>query len=198
MDATDRLQELQEQRESARARVGQLEHEQRQAVAARREASAAVAEAERVGVSATKRQRLEQALADARAKADQPWPERIEGANSATRDADRALRDHAAAHLGELVAALEVEGEAAAVAVDQAAAALVAAYQRREALAQDLGQLITLVRRSSPGDVSYSRADEAGRAAAELLAAGGEEPVTLDRDRAPWDSILGREPAAAA
>ena len=42
MDATDRLRELQEQREASRARVGQLEHEQRQAVAAQQ---AAVAEA---------------------------------------------------------------------------------------------------------------------------------------------------------
>lgn len=197
MDATDRHSELQELREAARARVGQLEDEQRQAVAAQREASAALAEAERVGVGSAERHALEEALTKAKSTAGEPWAERIAGAQAATRDADRLLREYVGAHLGKLVATLEVEGEAAAAQVDQAAAELVAAYQHREAIAAQLGQLITWVRSPSPGDVSFSRADDAYRAAAVLLAQGGEMPVTLNKDQPPWDAILAREPAAA-
>lgn len=51
MDATDRLRELQEQREAAHARVGQVEDEHRRAVAAEQEASAALSQAERVGLA---------------------------------------------------------------------------------------------------------------------------------------------------
>lgn len=39
---------------------------------------------------------------------------------------------------------IEAEGEAAAAQVDQAAAALVAAYERREAIAAQLGQLVNM------------------------------------------------------
>jgi hypothetical protein len=197
MDATDRLHELQEQRQAVRARVDQLERDYREAVAAQRDAGAAGAEADRLGVSATKRQRLEEALPAAKARADQPWPERIAGAQDAIRDADRLLREHVAAHLVELVATKEIDGEASAARVDRAAAELVAAYQEREAVAAELGQLITWVRRPQPGDVSFSRADEAYRAAAALLAGGGEVPVTLARDRPPWDLLLGEDEATA-
>jgi chromosome segregation ATPase len=198
MNATDRLRELQEQRDAAGARVGQLEDEHRRAVAAQQEASAALAEAERVGVSATKRHALEQALAEAKARADEPWSERLEGARGAVRDADHALRDHVAAHLDELVTALEREGEAAAQAVDEAAANLFTAQLERDRIAAALGSLITRVSRPGPMDVSRSRADELARSAAAFAAAGGEDPPRLDRTRPPWSELLAQhEPALA-
>ena len=40
-------------------------------------------------------------------------------------------------------------------------------------------------------DVSRSRAEEAVRAVAALVAAGGEEGPTLDRRRPPWAALLG-------
>ncbi len=112
------------------------------AVAAARDASAALAEGERLGLTATKRHSLEEALAaSAKGKADQPWPERVEGAKSAVRDADQAIRAHIASHLGELVEALEADGRVAAEKVNEAAAALVAGWLEREQIASSIAQL---------------------------------------------------------
>lgn len=90
------------------------------------------------------------ALSVAKAKADQPWPERVEGAKAAVRDADQAKRAHIAANLAELVEALEQDGEAAAQRVDAAAASLVSAYLEREQIAQSLGALLSMGLASAP------------------------------------------------
>jgi hypothetical protein len=48
--------------------------------------------------------KLEKALTEAEARAAERWPERIEGAHQAVRDADREVRTFAAEHVVELVA----------------------------------------------------------------------------------------------
>jgi hypothetical protein len=60
------------------------------------------------------------------------------------------------------------------------AQAFVAAYGRREAIAQAIGELLLSAGISiRPGDVSYSKAEQAAHAAATLIANGGEEPPRL-------------------
>jgi hypothetical protein len=191
MDTTTaRLEALYERRSSAAGRLAEIEQSRRDATRQVADASAALAQIEREGASAPKRRQAEEMLAGAKAKADQPWSERIAGAQAATRDADRLLRDHVAANLGELVTALESEGEAAAHAVDEAAANLVTAQLERDRIAAAIGQLITMVSRPGPADVSRSRADQLARDAATLAAGGGEDPPRVDRTRPPWSELL--------
>jgi hypothetical protein len=201
MDATDRLRELQGKRDAATSRVDELEREWRTAVAAAREASAALTEGERHGLASAKRRDLEKTLAAAKARADEPWKERVDGGKRAVRDRAAEIRTFVAGHFPELVADIEEEGQQAAETVNTAAAALIAAHLERERIAAQLGQLLTQVQPPSVGDVSYTApaAEQAARAAAALVAAGGEVPVRLRRDTQPWAALLGeREPEATA
>lgn len=161
-----------------------------------RDASARLAEGERVGLSASKRSALEEKLAVAKAKAAEPWAERIDGAKAALRDVDGAVRAFVSEHLDELVTGLEADGRLAAEEVNAAAGALIAAQLKREQIASSISRLIMLVGRPGPGDVSRSVAEEAARAAAALAAAGGELPPTLDRGNEPWVRLLSSEPQA--
>src|SRR4051794_2023848 len=113
-DATSELAKLHADRHTAEARVDDLERQHREAVQAARERSAELAEFERNGGTAKRRAELEQSLAAAKELAGQPWPERIGGAKSATRDADQAVRSYIAAHLGALIEVAEADGRRAA------------------------------------------------------------------------------------
>ena len=89
---------------------------------------------------------MEQALAEAKAAANEPWSERIEGARRGAHDAQ--------------VEPVEAEAEAA-VAEMTAACHTLAAYARREAAAQQIGALAAHVGRVQPGDVGPSTHAEA-------------------------------------
>jgi hypothetical protein len=195
--ASQTLAELVEARHRARAAVDAIEAEQRTASEAAQAASERLTDLERRAlggekVSAATRREAEEALAEARAKAAEPWGERIAGAQAALRDATARLQQASAQHLDELVEGLEQDGEAAASKVNEAAAALVAAHQERERVASEISMLCaTAGARVRPGDVAYSRAEELARAAAALLDAGGEVPPALRRDpRQPVHGIL--------
>jgi chromosome segregation ATPase len=85
--ATEAMARLVAQRERARARVDELEAEQREASAAAQQASAELVELERKGSRpGAQRSKLEAQLAEAKAKATQPWAERIAGARSRVGD----------------------------------------------------------------------------------------------------------------
>jgi hypothetical protein len=90
MDAEQEHARLSEARAAADRKVAAVEDEARQAGLAAQEASAALAQAERVGVSAAKRHALEAALAKAKGRAGEPWAERLAGAQAAARDAASA------------------------------------------------------------------------------------------------------------
>jgi hypothetical protein len=189
---------LQEQRAAATARVSDLEREWRGANAQAAEASGRLAHAERTSASATAIRKAEEELAAAKARAAEPRSERVEGAQAAGRDVERRLREFVAGNLGELVTAIETDGELAAQRLNAAAADLLAAAADWRAAEQRIGQTITLVHRPTPHDVTRSQAEEAVRAVAALVAAGGENGPTLDRNRDPWAALLAeREPAAA-
>jgi hypothetical protein len=198
-DAAGELRRLEEEREHAVARAAGVEQAARAATLGVEAAAAAVAEATRVGASASKQHRLETELASAEAKKAEPWPARFAGAQAATRDADRRLREHVSEHLGELVAAVERDGEAAARRVTAALAELLVACGERRRVEASLGQL--LVRTGvtvNPGDVSRSRTSEVERAAQALIDSGGEAAVELRRDGV-WGRLLGeREPEPEA
>jgi len=161
MDAKQEFVKLQEQRAAAAARVHDLERKATAATVAAQEASAQLAEAERVGASAAKLHTLEERLAEAKGVAAQPWAERISGHRQRVRDCDVAVRAFVAGHLDELVSGLEEEGRLAAQEVNEAAASLIAAHARRERIASAIGSLITQVARPAPGDVSFSASEEA-------------------------------------
>jgi hypothetical protein len=191
VDASTELAKLIEARTRAAARVGDLEQEYAASVRAAREASAALAEGERVGLTAPKRHALEEALAVAKRKADEPWQPRIEGARSAVRDADRAVREHIAGNLTELVEAKEADGRRVAEQFNETLAAAVALWLERERIASEISGLASKVAQVAPGDVSWSKAEECFRAATGLVNAGGEEGPTLTRLREPWSTLLG-------
>jgi hypothetical protein len=68
-----------------------------------------------------------------------------------------------------------------AEAVNDAASALVTAYQR-EQHSERLAALLALVGRVSPGDVAFTRAEAAAGACSKLLDGGGEAAPVLTRD----------------
>jgi hypothetical protein len=147
------------------------------------EASAELAGFERRGgCTAAARRKLEEALAAAKGRAEEPWAQRVEGARLAVTDARSAEQAFVGEHLAELVEDVEAAGEAAAAEINAAAEELSAAYQRWQAAAQELGALAGQVGRTHPGDVSRSRADAAATAAADLVLQGGEVGPRLLRD----------------
>ena len=190
--ATTELRELQERGAAAASRISDLERAWRSANEEVAAASARLSQAERAGASPSTIRKIEGELAAAKAKAAEPWAERVEGARAAARDVERQVRTFVGANLDELVRALEADGQAAADQVNAAASALVSAHAEWEAVAAQIGKVIATVARPAPGDVSFSRADEVARAAAGLVAAGGENGPVLDRTRDPWALLLGQ------
>jgi hypothetical protein len=189
--ATTALRELQEERAAAAARIGDLERQWRDANQDAVQASGRLTAAERAGASPNTIRKIEAELGTAKAKAAEPWSERIAGAQAASRDVERRLRQFTADNLGELVTAIEVDGELAAQRLNAAAADLLAAAAEWRSAEARIGQTIALVHRPTPHDVSRSRSEEVVRAVAALVAAGGEEGAKLDRSRDPWSHILG-------
>jgi chromosome segregation ATPase len=149
-----------DERTRADARVRELELERHEAGRAVSRAGLALAELERSGGAAADRRALEDALAKTKAKASEPWPERIADAQAAARDARAAVQRLAAEKFDELREELEQEGVEAAERLTAAAAEVVAAYAEREAVA---GRLTALAATAGaplrPGDVAWSKAE---------------------------------------
>jgi hypothetical protein len=181
------LAELVEAREQAEARVYALEAEARASARRAADASATLAEFERRGGRPAERDKLEAALAEARAQAAEPWAERVSGARAAVRDADAEVRRFAGEHFAELVAGLEADGRLAAEHVDRAAEEFIRATERRAEAERNLISTVALTRRLDPNDVARSRADEAVAAVTALLQRGGEAAPVL-RVRVPADA----------
>jgi hypothetical protein len=101
-----------------------------------------------------------------------------------------------AQHLDELADGLERDGEIAAAKRDRRRRGRDRGAPGAERIAGEIGALVSKIARVRPGDVSFSRADELFRAAADLIQAGGEEPPRLRRDaRQP---VHGASEATAA
>jgi hypothetical protein len=168
--------------------VAALEGDQRAANQAATAAATAIADAERVrlaGGDVSDTKRLESALARARGRASEPWPERLAGARRAVADQDRRIQEFIGAHYDELQAALREQGERAARRVDAAAAEIVAADAAWQALASQMSALASQLGRLRPGDHVHSRAEAVVREAARLLDVGGELAPDVRDPRLP-------------
>jgi chromosome segregation ATPase len=181
-DVNVELARLREKQARATARVEAVENETREAHAAAAATKEALIAFERRGGRASERAELEAALHEARAKAGEPWAERLEGARAAARDATQTAQTFQAEHLSELVADFEAYGRGVAEQLDAAARALVQAFGERERIAGEISRLASSAGRVHAGDVSRSAAEKVAHAAADLLDNGGERPPTLVRD----------------
>jgi hypothetical protein len=181
-DARSELHSLSEKRAAAAARVAEIEREGYEAGQAATAASVALAQAERVGGSAAERRKLEAALADARSKASEPWPERLAGTRQAEHDAEQAVREYVAEHLAELVAEEQADGGAAAERINAGIVEVLAGYAEWEASAGRISSMASTVGRIHPGDVTRSRCEAVAQEARKLLDAGGEQVPRLERD----------------
>jgi hypothetical protein len=195
MDTTTaQLEQLHHRRTNAAAHITEIERNWRDANEQTAIASQALAEVERQGATAPRRKKAEETLAAAKLKQAEPWQERLDGARAAARDVDRQLREFTAANLGELVDTLEQEGQAVADRINAAAAELVSAHADWEAIAGRIGATISMVSHPGPYDVSRSQAEQTVRAAVALINGGGENGPVLDRNAAPWDTLLHDKP----
>jgi hypothetical protein len=180
---TEVLASLAEARDRATARVSDLEAEQRQASVTLATAKEAVAEFHRGGGGdAAEQKRLETALSKAKAEADAPWAERIEGARRAARDAHQPVQVFVAKNLHELVQVRQADGAAAADRINAAATELLAAYGEWNRIATGISGLAALVWTVRPGDVSTTRCEALAKEASRLLQEGGEVAPALRRD----------------
>jgi hypothetical protein len=170
--------------------VDRLDLNQREATQARDAASLAVIDLERRAlggeqVSSAQRKSAESELARARAHAAEPWAERRAGAQRAVADIDRSIGRFVIEHFDDLADGLRAQGKEAAQATDDAANALLAAYAKREEIANRMNALGSMVRPTRPGDVTYSRAETLARAASALLDGGGEHAPDMRDPRQP-------------
>jgi hypothetical protein len=135
----ERLEQLLDRRRELIATAEEAERRMRFGSSEVSDAKAAVEQAERARLSrAGSAQAVADAearLAEARAAQDLPWRERLTGARSAIRDADKAISEHIAANYERLAAEHNERAEQAAQAVDAALRVVLDAIREREAFA---------------------------------------------------------------
>jgi chromosome segregation ATPase len=178
---TESYAELAGKRDTAQHRVEELEAEQRAAAQAHQQLRAALVEAERRGARPAEIRKLEEQLTAAEAK-PKVLAARIEGARHAVRDTDIELARFVHGNLTELVAPLAEEGKLVAAKINAAAEAIVTGLHEREAIAQRISSLSSMVGRVQPGDVTRTACEEVANAAQRLLQRGGEAAPELLRD----------------
>jgi hypothetical protein len=199
MSATEQMATLVGERVRAESRVGEVEAEQRKASATLAATREAVAEFHRQGGGRpAERDRLEQALAKAKAEVDAPWAERIDGARRAARDARAVVQRFVAENLGELVEARQANGQAAAERINTACSEMLAGYQEWSAVANEISALLSMVAPVRPGDVSFTRCEALAAEATRLLHEGGERaPVVRHMPGEPRFGQLAEASSAA-
>jgi hypothetical protein len=122
-------------------------------------------------------------LSKARARALEPWGERLAGLNDAVRDAAAAIQRHTAENFDALMAELDDLARAAAKDVDDALGEVHAAFLRREHVAAHVYSLLAAVGgRSAPNAVAMSRVEKIANACAAVLDNGGEAVPRMTRD----------------
>jgi hypothetical protein len=139
IDVTDvmaGLEELTDRRRKLANHLGQMEAGARNAVAdlqtAREQLGRLEAQAVTGTVSPKDRAQVERNLDKAQARRDEPWPERLQAARDAIRDADRDIAEFAAAHVDELIAHAEQQVEAPVARVNALAVVAAPLGQGRE------------------------------------------------------------------
>jgi hypothetical protein len=181
-------------------RLSAVDTQQRAAVAARDAASEALTRLEQKAVSgdnvtASARQKAEDALVRAQAEAAAPWAERRAAVAAAIRAHAQEERRFVIEHLDELYSDLAPAAEAAAADVDHACRSVLEAVGRRMAVEQDVTRLIGLVRTPDPNAVARTRTEAVSQAINTLLLEGGERaPLLRDDPRQPVQPTAEAEP----
>ena len=135
------------------------------------------------------RKTAESVLLKARAASSEPWSERLAGARRAVVSADSAVSAFVANNYGSLSEEIGEDAAQAAADVDDALAALVGAYERREHVAARSIALASVVGRVKPGAVARSRAEQVVRAASALLDSGGESAPVPPAQPVPEEAV---------
>jgi hypothetical protein len=133
-------------------------------------------------VSDAERKRAEKALADARARAAEPWAERRRGLASAVRDMEGQLQRYVSEHWDELAGELAERAEEVKVRVDSALQSVLDVYAERQRVAQHATVLLGQVQQPRPNSVPYTKLQGVAREIGAVLLAGGEvAPVATRR-----------------
>jgi hypothetical protein len=199
-DESAALNDLLDERQRLTETVRQAENRLRFASADRQQAAEVVTDLERRSlggdqVSASERKAAERALAQAQAAESEPWRERAEGARRALSALDRRIATNVGNSFDALRTELEDEARESAARIDRALEEVIASYEARERVAGRLIALCSVVGRSHPGDVEFSRAEAVVREAGRLLGGGGEAAPILRRDpRQPRSAAIPGEP----
>jgi hypothetical protein len=189
-DVTVELEQLTARRRKLADHLAQVEAGSRDAVgdlmAARQELGRLEADAIVGTVSPKDRSQVERALDKAQARRDEPWPERLEGARAALRDADRNVAEFAAANVDALIANAEQQVEPHVARVNALAVELDQAIVEASQAALLIGQMLTLAGiQARPNAVAPMRTDALRITLDEFTTAGGQPPVVLDRRYVP-------------
>lgn len=184
------LNGLLDSRAAVAERLLAAEHASRFASDAQIQAAEALSELERRAaggqdVSAAERTKAERALSGARARAGEPWPERIRGLRSAMRDSDASVASFIGQHWAELAAELEADALEAAERVDRAMEEIINAYGARERISAHGTALLAAVEVPRPNAIPPSRVEGVIRAAEAVMMEGGETPPIARRRDVP-------------
>jgi hypothetical protein len=171
-----------------RRRVGELEHARdgaARAVRARSDELAALERRRAAGedVSADAVRKAERALSAARAKASEPWPQRLDGTRAALRAADGVVQEFARRRYPELAAEIAADAREAARAVDDAMREVLHARGEHTAVGERAARLIVVAgARDKYGTVGRSTTDEVVAAIDRVMLQHGGEAVPAGPD----------------
>jgi hypothetical protein len=131
------------------------------------------------------------ALTAARARRDEPWALRRDGARGALVEVEHEIGRYVMENYDALMDERAEEAHAVAERVDRAAEELLAAVIAREGVAQTVTSLIAAVGRNEPGSVHWSNAEGLAAAARALLEGGGERaPLARLDPRVPPEPVV--------
>jgi len=142
-------------------------------------------------IPAAEEKRTMAALAAARAKRDEPWALRRDGARAALIELEHEIGRYVAEHYDALMDERAEEAHAAADRVNRAAEEVAAAIIAREGVAQTVTSLIAAVGWNEPHSVHWSNAEQLANAARALIEGGGEAaPLARVDPRAPAEPVV--------
>jgi hypothetical protein len=187
--ASEALNALLDAYDRAVQRRRAVDQEEREVAAAAMAASDEVASLERDRARgdeppASVMRTAEQKLLKAKARREEPWPERRKAADAVAREAEVAVVTHLQGHGLELAAEVEQEGRDAADAVTDAARVLVDAHRRRGLVESRLVRVVHFCWPSCEQYVTRSLADQLAHVA-EAFANRGERAPSIDRALLP-------------
>jgi hypothetical protein len=147
-------------------------------------------------VSAKERTEVERRLAEAKARRNEPWKQRFDGATAALRDADRELRLFAEEHIDELVADAEQAVEPLVARLNALTLELASTIAECHNMSRGIGEvLVTAGFRTTPSAITRMQTEQLARALDAFNLAGGQPEVRVERRFVP--GLVARDEARA-